>query len=238
MKVRPSTPRLWLALAPAMVLPTIAAMGYFWWFADRAFAAPLYGFTKIFTVVWPAIAWRWVLGQPWPRLRRPDRRTLRHAGWGLLTGTALSLLILGVSFTPLWTIAQQAAPAIRQRATQLNFLDYYILFALFLSIMHAAIEEVYWRGFLCSALEGVLPGGWVIILASLAFTSHHVVVLCQYFPYAWAVVLSMAVFAGGVVWCLMYRSQRALIGPWVSHMLVDLAVMALGYKLLFGAQAG
>jgi len=49
------------------------------------------------------------------------------------------------------------------------------------------------------------------------------------------VVLSVAVLAGGVVWCLMFRAQRSLVGPWVSHMLVDLAVMALGYKLLFGA---
>ncbi len=225
--------RLWLVLGLTMLLPLLGAVCYFWLFVDSMAASALYMGTKIFTVVWPPIAWRWILGMPWPCFK-PGRHTIRHIGWGLLVGSAMVAFVFAVSATPLWAVAEQAEPDISERASQLGFLDHYILFALFLSIIHAAIEEVYWRGFLYSQMARVFPAGRAVLLASIAFTSHHIVVLWQYFPLMWVLILSLAVFTAGCVWCIMFGRQRSLVGAWVSHMMVDFAVMAMGYRILFG----
>ena len=39
---------------------------------------------------------------------------------------------------------------------------------------------------------------------------------------------------GGVLWCLMYARQQTIVGIWVSHIIADLGIMAIGYNLLFG----
>ena len=52
---------------------------------------------------------------------------------------------------------------------------------------------------------------------------------------AWALVFAALVGVGGVIWSLLYARQRTLLGAWISHLLVDVGIMALGYKLIFAA---
>ena len=74
---------------------------------------------------------------------------------------------------------------------------------------------------------------FVDTIASLAFASHHLVVLSEYFPPGWTALLGACVAVGGGVWCLMYERQRTLTGAWISHVVVDLAILWVGYRLLF-----
>ncbi len=65
---------------------------------------------------------------------------------------------------------------------------------------------------------------------------HHVIVLWVYFPgrFAAAVVpFSLAIAFGGAVWAWLYHRTGSLLGPWLSHAIVDFAVMAIGYDLAF-----
>jgi membrane protease YdiL (CAAX protease family) len=67
---------------------------------------------------------------------------------------------------------------------------------------------------------------------------HHVVILGGFFPgHFWEIVLpfSLAIAVGGVVWAWMYERSGSLLGPWLSHLIVDVALMAVGYRLAFGA---
>ena len=47
---------IWLGLIPAMLLPTVSALGYFVLFKEASVAKPIYVATKIFTLAWPVIA--------------------------------------------------------------------------------------------------------------------------------------------------------------------------------------
>jgi membrane protease YdiL (CAAX protease family) len=66
--------------------------------------------------------------------------------------------------------------------------------------------------------------------------SHHVIVLSVYFPGRfWSAVVpfSLAIALGGAAWAWIYHKSGSLIGPWISHLIVDVAVMAIGYDLAF-----
>jgi membrane protease YdiL (CAAX protease family) len=76
-----------------------------------------------------------------------------------------------------------------------------------------------------------------VILSSVAFTLHHVIILHAFLgPKFWPVTLgfSLAVGIGGVIWATVYRRCRLLAAPWISHMMVDLAILTIGYDLIRG----
>ena len=79
------------------------------------------------------------------------------------------------------------------------------------------------------------PERAAIALSSLAFTAHHVIVLAFYFRGAWWMTLlaSTAVFTGGAAWSRIYGRSGSLAGPWLSHLLVDAALMSVGYDMLW-----
>ena len=49
-----------------------------------------------------------------------------------------------------------------------------------------------------------------------------------------AAPLSLGVAVGGAVWSWAYRRSGSLLGPWLSHILVDTGIMLIGYDLLRG----
>jgi membrane protease YdiL (CAAX protease family) len=43
-----------------------------------------------------------------------------------------------------------------------------------------------------------------------------------------------AVALGGVIWCWHFQRSGGLLAPWISHLLVDAALMLVGYLLVWG----
>lgn len=74
-----------------------------------------------------------------------------------------------------------------------------------------------------------------MIRSSGAFAAHHAVILGVYFGWAspWTWVLTAAVAAGGAFWAWLYRRSGSLLGPWLGHVLADVAIFAIGYRLAF-----
>jgi membrane protease YdiL (CAAX protease family) len=69
--------------------------------------------------------------------------------------------------------------------------------------------------------------------------SHHVIVLAVYMPGTRAFVtkvvpLSLGVAVGGALWAWLYQRTGSIYAPWVSHVLSDVGIMAVGYAMLFG----
>ena len=67
--------------------------------------------------------------------------------------------------------------------------------------------------------------------------AHHVIVLAVLFPGIWqfftlALPLSLCVGVGGAVWCWLYQRTGSLYAPWISHMLIDAAIMFIGYDMV------
>ena len=48
---------------------------------------------------------------------------------------------------------------------------------------------------------------------------------------------SLAVFLAGAFWAWMYERSGGVVAPWISHALVDIAIMAAAYDMLWGPGA-
>lgn len=160
---------------------------------------------------------------------------------GLAFGLFVTALIAGLY--GFWLVDSHlfavAATHIRAKVTEFGFDTprKYVAFAVFLALAHSLLEEYYWRWFAFGGLRTTWPFWPAALLASLAFAGHHVVVLAVYFPTAfWTTVLpfSLGIAVGGIVWCWLYERSGSLLGPWLSHALIDVAIMVVGYHLLFG----
>jgi membrane protease YdiL (CAAX protease family) len=112
----------------------------------------------------------------------------------------------------------------------------YAALVAFLSVINSFLEEYYWRWFVFARLKKYVPLAAAIVISSLGFMSHHIIVLSVYFPGRfWSAVVpfSLAIALGGGVWAWIYQKSGSLIGPWISHLIVDVAVMTIGYDLAF-----
>ena len=227
----------WIAVIPAMILPGVASLFYFVLLGDRPTAKAVYAAVKIFTVFWPVLCLWLILRERLPRINPRDPKHRKALPLGLLTGAGIAALMFGLMQTPIGAVVRSCAPAVRSKARELGFLDHYWTFAIFLSLVHSLIEEYYWRWFVFGRLRQVVSRRGAHLLAGLAFSAHHVVVLTQYFPVFWGVTFGLGAGVGGVIWSLMYEKQGTLTGAWLSHLIADLAIMTIGHVLLFGAWA-
>jgi membrane protease YdiL (CAAX protease family) len=156
-------------------------------------------------------------------------------GFGALTALALFGLYYGVLRDEI--LAGKAPAAIWEKLVELNCATpaRYVMLAAFISVAHALLEEYYWRWFVFGRLRqriGVWPA---VIIASLGFMAHHIIVLWVYFPgqfWRLALPFSMCVAVGGAIWCLLYERSRSLWGIWLSHLIVDAAILAVGYDMV------
>jgi uncharacterized protein len=113
----------------------------------------------------------------------------------------------------------------------------FVVLALGISVVHSFLEEYYWRWFVHAGLCERLPWVAAILLSSVAFAAHHVVVLDVYFPgrfWTATVPFSFGVMFGGMIWAWGYDRTGSLAGPWAAHVGADIGLMAVGYDLLFG----
>jgi hypothetical protein len=231
-------------LAVAMVLPSAAAATYFVALSDpdtpdpqaNPLMAAAYSGSKVLQfglpVVWLALTDRAAL--------RPGRLSFRGVGLGLAFGVAVATLAFGLYYGWLAESPLFAGVPARIRAKVGEFGAAtpagFLLLAGFLAIFHSLLEEYYWRWFVYGRLRRHVPLSAALLLAALAFMGHHIVVLGVYFPgWFWPAVLpfSLGIAVGGVVWAWLYERTGSLVGPWLSHLIVDAAVMAIGYDLVF-----
>jgi membrane protease YdiL (CAAX protease family) len=110
----------------------------------------------------------------------------------------------------------------------------YLAFAVFLSVPHSLLEEYYWRWFAFGELRRVCDTNLALLVTSLAFMSHHVIVIHQFIQGPWwlTAFLSSCVALGGCVWAWLYHRYGSLYGAWISHLLIDCGIMFIGYDLV------
>lgn len=214
-----------------MILPCLASLVYFVGAAGGA-AQVVYALTKLFTLVWPLIAVTIVLGETFPKVSWRDNRHLQALIPGTLFGCAVVALMWGLLATPLGSEIEASRPAIAEKAESLGITQRYWAFALFLSVFHSAIEEYYWRWFVFGQLRHLLPPAPAHLAAGASFAAHHLVIASQYFPLPLALFLGSLVGVGGICWSSLYQRQGTLSGAWVSHVIIDLGIMAIGAKVL------
>jgi membrane protease YdiL (CAAX protease family) len=131
--------------------------------------------------------------------------------------------------------AAQAEILAKVKGMQLASPASFIGLAVFYSIGHAFLEEYYWRWFVYRECRGAMTQPTAIVISSVGFMAHHVLVVATYFgwasPLTW--LLCAAVAIGGAFWAWLYERHGTLLGPWLSHLLIDAMIFFIGYDLIF-----
>lgn len=217
-----------IAILPALFFQLIGALLYFVLFPNGIIAQGIYSATKLLLIGWPLI---WIRHIKTPFILRPTKQAILY---GTLSGTigAGAILALFFAFTPYFI---QFSPQLTEKIIALNLTSpvFFIIFALFLSLFHSLLEEYYWRWFVFAGLERPLSPIAAGLIASIAFASHHYVILSQFFPPLLTLFFGTMVGAGGAWWCYVYKKTGTLFGAWISHAMIDAAIMLIGYMLIF-----
>lgn len=172
------------------------------------------------------------LGIPWPT----SRGLAPAVGFAGMVGVAMFVLYFAwVRFIP--AVADETPLKIYAKVKQFgaDSPGGYLGLAFAISVIHSLAEEYYWRWFVFGWLRRHVSFGGAIALSALGFMLHHVVILAVYFPgHFWTLAMpfSICVAVGGAVWAWIYARAGSLFAPWVSHCLIDAAIMGIGYEML------
>lgn len=223
-------------LALAMVVPTVGTWMSFYVLDGAPVWLQQVGYVIAKSVMLVPLLW-FLLGEG-GRLR-----VVRPTGHGIPSGLAFGILVALGMFALYYGwlkpagLLEFAQSAIRERVAGFGIDTFvgFLLFGVFVSLIHSALEEYYWRWFVFGRSRRLMSTNSAVVLASVMFTSHHVVLLGKYF--GWfslpQILFSLAVGVGGAVWCKLYDRSRSLYGPWLSHLIVDAAIFVVGYDLAF-----
>jgi membrane protease YdiL (CAAX protease family) len=232
--------------AAAMVFPSLLTWLYFVALQGHPAAVQQVVYTtgKILQFGLPLL---WVLAVKGRIPRAASRRTWRlpysigvGAVFGLLVAAAILAGYYGWLQSSGWFTAAETAIGQKALAFGLRTPAQFAAVGIFYALVHSLLEEYYWRWFVFGQLRRLLPLGQSTALASLAFAAHHWIVLGSYFgrfsPVTW--LMTFAVAVGGAVWCGIYHRSHSLLGPWLSHALVDAAIFAVGFAIIRHAAGG
>jgi uncharacterized protein len=226
----------WPALVFALVFPTVLTWVYFIALADNdpSLQKGAYGIGKVIQFAFPLV---FVL------LLRKERLQFRGLDTGgLVLAIGFGLVVAGSMLALYYFWLKPAGqfesviPEVKSKLKGFGItsLAAYAVLAVFYSLVHSLLEEYYWRWFVFGRLRNITPLSAAVAISSVGFAAHHVLVLAKYFgwdsPATW--LFSAGVAVGGVVWALVYQKSKSLLGPWLSHLLVDAAIFAIGWDLI------
>jgi uncharacterized protein len=194
----------------------------------------VYLIVKIIQFAFPAVWTFFALREPL-RTSKPTTR-------GVLIGITFSLTVVGTGWIlfqsmlrdlPLFTTA---ATMIQQKIAAFGIASasaYFVLTA-FYSLVHSLLEEYYWRWFVFQQSRRLMPLWPAAVLSAIGFTLHHTVVLSVFFPgVPWLLALfSAAIAIGGVFWAWLFNRSASIFDTWLSHLLIDAGIFAIGYQLV------
>ncbi len=230
------------AVVFALVLPSVLTWLYFIVLQNTLSSVQqgVYTAGKVVQFGFP-VFWVVAIQRARLRLKFPGRAGIIE---GALFGAAVFALMLLTYFGWLKPSGSFGAPgeAICRRVASFG-VDRplpFLTLAVFYSLIHSFFEEYYYRWFVFGQLQRFVPVAVAILISSLGFMGHHVIILGHYFGYdSWITpVFALAIAVGGAVWAWIYYRSGSLLGPWISHFFVDAAIFAIGYNVVSGTFAG
>ena len=227
----------WFGVSVALAYPTLLTWLYFIVLArpSHSHAVPQAAFLVGKTIQFGfPLAWLLLVERGGLAIRRP---TLPALAWGIGIGLAMALgMAVGYWLLGSNPAFAKAADELRIKWAEMGMSDRTILCAvgLFYILFHTLLEEYYWRWFVFGRLRDLIAPRAAIAVSSIGFMAHHVILLVTYFSWPWAVLFALAVAMAGAIWAWLYQRSGLLYGPWLSHLLAEIAIFAIGYRLVFG----
>jgi membrane protease YdiL (CAAX protease family) len=193
-----------------------------------------YALAKVWLVVFPAV-WLFFIERGKPSLSPP-----RHGGFGvgLALGVAIAVMVLGAEALIGEQLVDPATVRAQAEQNGLDSLPTFIALALYLALVNSVLEEYVWRWFVFRQCERLFAPGrqWLAVAVSaLLFTVHHTIALKVQLDWSATLVASLGVFIGGAVWSWCYLKYRSIWPSYVSHLIVDAAILYLAWKYIFGS---
>jgi membrane protease YdiL (CAAX protease family) len=200
-------------------------------------------------VLWPGpfgltlwtISKVWILVLPLAWVRFVERGELRlpgppRAGLGVGVASGLLFAIVTLAAGILWLEPRLDPAPLREmaRANAIASPAGYLRMALYIALINALLEEYVWRWFVYRRFESLLAPRAAVLASAAAFTLHHTVILSVHFSWEMALLGSAAVFAAGALWSWCYLRFRSIWPGYASHVIVDVAVLWLGWRLIRG----
>ncbi len=232
-----------VALTIAYFFPVAMAYIYFVAYADPESTRDMAGIVSVLFSVGKSIQFLLPIGYvfcfdrdkirlAWPTLRG----ILLGVGFAMVVGAAMLLLWFG-GLKDIAGVAEDTPGRIHEKVVlfRADSPGRFLLLASAISVVHALAEEYYWRWFVFGWMRRHMPLALAIVLSGVGFMLHHIVILGVYFPWHfWTLALpfSIGVGIGGAFWAWLYARSESLYAPWLSHCLVDAAIMAIGYSML------
>ena len=205
-----------------------------------------FGIGKCIQFLLPLLAWAIVARRA--EVANSAIAPVRRMRWSSIAGAGSGMIIaaamLGAYFLILlpngWMDAPRVAARAKMASLGLDSKGLLLTAAIFYSLIHSGLEEYYWRWFVFGRLTTFFAVAVAVVISSVGFMAHHVLVLARYFgwdsPLTFAFSLGVAV--GGVVWAELYRRSGTLVGSWISHALVDAAIFTIAFHLTFADVSG
>lgn len=249
-----------LALLCTVPVPSVAVLASMLWFPGTVLGSGVYVLNKAVQAVVP---WAWWRGGPGRAVERgsvgePARGLLPRGlglravpwsgwAWGVGLGVAIGVVIVAGYA---WVGRDLVDPEPFREQAARNGLDAavrYWAFAAGISLGNALLEEVFWRWFVLGRCVDLIRGrggskgkpsrptwAWAIGLAAVLFTVHHVIALGAQFGVLATALASLGVLIGGVVWSLLTIRFESIWPAYVSHVLANAAMFAVGWWILAG----
>jgi len=233
-----------VAIIFAWLFPTIVTLAYFVWLHDwpTRFQLATYSIGKTLQFVFPVFYVLWILQQKITFARLPASGSEiglgRGVGLGVGFGLLVAILMLGLFYG--WLKPQgffeQPTEKIYGKVAGwgLTAAWQFFLLGLFYALAHSFLEEYYWRWFVFDQLTLKMTVTSAVILSSVGFMAHHVILLATFFGWASPLtyLFSLGVALGGIAWALIYHVSGSLLGPWISHLIVDAVIFVIGFDLV------
>ncbi len=224
------------AIVFSLVFPTFVTWLYFIVLAHEPALLQYvaFGVGKTIQFAFPLV-WVCLIERRRPQVDWPKRRGL---GVGAVSGAIVLVAIVALYHAGLEPLGVLEEPAehVREKVHGLGIdgVGKYVAMAIFYALAHSLLEEYYRRWIVFGQLRETRAVRWAILISSVGFMAHHVLVLSLYFGWlsAATVFFSLAVAVGGAFWAWLYQRCGTLYAPWLSHALVDLAIFVVGFDMV------
>ncbi len=116
----------------------------------------------------------------------------------------------------------------------LGELTHYVGGAVYWVTANSLLEEFVWRWFVVYQARKFMSARAAIVFSAAGFTVHHIVATSLYFSPGVVALISSGIFVGGCIWSWLYVRYDSIWPSYISHVIADLAVFIIGYRLIFG----
>lgn len=214
-----------LLLVPAPSIGILVGMVI----APNLFGRVIFFISKIWLLLLP-LFWHVFVDKQKLSLSKPTNGGFAVAAF---LGIIISFIILAAYFTMgRYLIEPQA---VKDMAANIGLDDprTFLAGAAYWILINSVLEEYVWRWFVVEKCKSLLPANAAIGVSALCFTIHHIIAMQVCFNGLLVLITSVGIFIGAAVWSWCYNRYHSIWPGYLSHAIVDVAVFAIGYILIF-----